>query len=229
MTFFERLIAAIRTFLFGRVNSDDGSPRDDETAIEPNLPLPPPTVGEPVISGRPYMVPAMVDLLARIRHHEAGSRGYNANYRNNQNWILTGRTFDEVRALGRSQVTTYKERSSAIGGYQFITATLDSLKSSLGLTGKELFDVAFQDDLAIALMIRRGLMKYLRGELSAEAFANNLAKEWASLPVVTPIKGASRQLKAGQSYYAGDGLNKALTTPGVVISHLRALKAQSWL
>ena len=33
------------------------------------------------------------------------------------------------------------------------------------------------------------------------------------MPVLVDTRGASRKVTAGQSYYAGDGLNKALVTP----------------
>jgi hypothetical protein len=176
-----------------------------------------------------YMTPAMIRLLALIREHEGGKAGYNSDFRNDDRWTLTNKTFDEFRALGRSQVTTGgarggKEPSSALGGYQFLTATLDSLKKDLKLTGKEVMSEAFQDDLAVALMNRRGHMKYLRGEMGPEAFANELAKEWASLPVVTRIKGAHRYVNPGQSYYSGDGLNKALHKPEPILAAVKALR-----
>lgn len=182
-----------------------------------------PVIG--VDAPRWYMGETMRSLLALIREGESGRAGYNADYRNDDRWTLTDKTFAQARTLGRQQVTKDKEASSAIGAYQFLTKTLDSLKASLKLTGAERFDAAFQDDLAVALMIRRGFLAYMRGVQDAETFANALAKEWASLPVVTAIQGASRKLKAGQSYYAGDGLNKALHAPGKVMEAVKALRA----
>jgi hypothetical protein len=40
--------------------------------------------------------------------------------------------------------------------------------------------------------------------------------EWASVPVFSVIKGQKRKVTRGQSYYAGDGINKALTKPEAV-------------
>lgn len=192
----------------------------------PSVPAPQAGAVSPVIATaepRPYMTPAMAKLLSLIRLHESGRAGYNADYANNNHWILTTRTFDTVRALSRQQVTN-RERSSAIGAYQFLTATLDSLKTSLKLKGSEIFDEPFQDDLAVALMVRRGYLRYMDGSMSAVDFCNSLAKEWASLPVVSAIRGASRMLKPGQSYYAGDGLNAALHKPDVILAAVKALK-----
>ncbi len=42
----------------------------------------------------------------------------------------------------------------------------------------------------------------MEGKLSLENFANNLAHEWAGLPLITGPN-------AGKSAYDGDGLNKA--------------------
>jgi len=47
-------------------------------------------------------------------------------------------------------------------------------------------------------------------------FALNLAKEWASFPVLAETFGQKRKVTRGQSYYAGDGVNKALVPPGDV-------------
>ena len=57
-------------------------------------------------------------------------------------------------------------------------------------------------NLAIALIEGRGLNRYMEGKLSLENFANNLAHEWAGLPLVTGPN-------TGKSAYDGDGLNKA--------------------
>ena len=177
---------------------------------EPGIKVVQPVIDLPKASAaRWYLSPQMQVLLALIRSHEGGKAGYNADYANDDKWTLTNRTFDEVVGLSRRQVLIEHEPSSAIGGYQFLSKTLTSLKSSLSLIGDERFDAPFQDDLAVALMIRRGLMKYLRGEIGSNQFCNQLAMEWASLPVVTPVTRGKRHVKPGQSYYAGDGLNKS--------------------
>lgn len=158
----------------------------------------------------------MLELLALIRKHEGGVRGYNADFRNDDKWNIINATFDQVRAWGRSQVVPQGEASSAIGGYQFLTATLDYLKKELALTGKEVMTPEFQDDLAIALMIVKrpsmSFMKLCREEITIDTFADGIAREWASMPVLRDQKGAKRWIKRGQSYYAGDGLNAALTS-----------------
>jgi muramidase (phage lysozyme) len=171
------------------------------------------------------MTHGVVKLLEAIRLHEAGKAGYNADFRNNNKWDLQKYTLDEVIALSRSQVTK-GEPSSAIGGYQFLTKTLISLKTSLGLKGGERFTTDFQDDLAFALMIRRGLWAYIHDKLTAERFCNKLAMEWASLPVVTDMQGSRRYIRRGQSYYAGDGLNKAFHKPERIMALVKAIKPE---
>lgn len=194
-------------------------PRPDIKIVEPVVLENPPSPQLPW-----YMTGAMKALLLLILKHEGGKAGYNADYRNDDRWTLSNYNFDEVRSLSRRQVTVDKEASSAIGGYQFLTKTLDSLKASLHLTGKERFTNAFQDDLAVALMIRRGLLDYLRGRISLGQFGNNMAMEWASLPVLVATKRGNRNIKVGQSYYAGDGLNASFHKPAVVAEALEAMK-----
>lgn len=102
--------------------------------------------------------------------------------------------------------------SSATGRYQFLRSTLQTLKRNLGLTGDEQFTPELQDRLANALLEVRGLSKFRSGKITAERFADNLAKEWASLPYNT-----------GNSYYAGDGLNRSLTTREKLLEQLSLL------
>lgn len=103
-----------------------------------------------------------------------------------------------------------KQGNKAAGAYQFKPETLRTLMKDLGLKGTEKFTPAFQDVLATRLLERRGLNDYLAGKLPPEVFAENAAKEWASLPVLTPTKGRVGPVEPGMSYYQGYGSNRAL-------------------
>jgi muramidase (phage lysozyme) len=113
---------------------------------------------------------------------------------------LTQMTIREVLAWQDRIDPLY--RSEAAGRYQILEDTLRGLYVEAGMTLDSKFDKAGQDRLAVALLKRRGLDKFLHGYLSVNKFCNELAKEWASLPVVDGPK-------KGRSYYAGDGLNAA--------------------
>lgn len=220
------MLKAIWEWIVGLFRHVETTLPEDRQEAEPRKDI---QVVEPVAgkddAGRWYMTAEMRDLLALIRKYEAPA-GYNQRFAEAKpKRVLATMTFDEVRAYGRSRVTVDKKASSAIGGYQFITKTLDSLRASLHLRGAELFTTTLQDDLAVALMIRRGLMEYLRGKISTTDFCNNLAKEWASLPVVSSITGAHRKLKSGQSYYAGDGLNAAHHKPAAVVAAVNTMRS----
>lgn len=106
--------------------------------------------------------------------------------------------------------------SSAAGRYQIIYKTLRSLVSRGVLYRGELFSASAQDRAATALMRGRGLDGYQSGQLSLEDFANNLAREWAGLPVVS---GAS----AGRSYYDGYAGNSATVSADQVRAALRTV------
>jgi hypothetical protein len=99
--------------------------------------------------------------------------------------------------------------SEAAGEWQFMEDTLRGLYRQAGVALTDLFTRATQIKLATALLRRRGLDDYLAGRMTAEKFALSLSKEWASLPVPYDIERNGRTIKRGQSYYAGDGLNKA--------------------
>lgn len=148
------------------------------------------------------------NLLRFIGKHEA-PRGYDQMYSGSKirpPKPITQMTINEVLAYQDRSVAA-GSASSAAGQYQFIRKTLRATVAKAGVSGNELFDNAMQDKLAGQLLRNRGLKSFQSGKISAEQFGNNLAKEWASLPVMTGPK-------RGRSHYAGDGLNNALTNVG---------------
>lgn len=153
-------------------------------------------------------------LLSFIADHESNG-DYDAyyNYHNRAPVDLTSMTINEVLAWQRQYVNS-GSASSAAGRYQIIRGTLESLVDDMGLTGEERFDEAMQDRMAIALLERRGLDDFLEGDISEARFMRNLSQEWASLP----------KDMGGASYYAGDGLNQALTSPQSVLVALRDMQ-----
>jgi len=130
---------------------------------------------------------------------------------------LVTMTIGEVLAWQDSIDARY--RSEAAGRYQILEDTLRGLYAEAGMSLSDLFDAKGQDTLATALLFRRGLKDYLDDKISAEAFANRLAREWASLPLVT---GTNK----GRSYYAGDGLNKSHVSVDAFLAAVRAAKEE---
>ena len=130
------------------------------------------------------------------------------------------RPLKAVTLMTVSEVLAWQDRidsrypSEAAGAYQVMEDTLRGLVNAGQIDPNALFNKATQDGVAVVLMQRRGLSKFVAGEISAEGFADSLAREWASLPVVSDQRGANRHVRRGQSYYAGDNLNEALADPG---------------
>lgn len=115
--------------------------------------------------------------------------------------------------------------SSASGAAQFMRDTLRGIINEMKLTGEEKFTPDLQDLMAYHLLKRRGYLDYMSGKINRTQFALNLAKEWASFPVLAPVQGRHLTLKRGQSYYAGDSVNKALVSPEKVEQVLATMKA----
>ena len=108
-------------------------------------------------------------------------------------------------------------RSTAAGKYQIIYKTLQGTRRDAGVSFDDKFSPETQDKLAMTLLKRRGLDIYIAGFMSTEDFANNIAKEWASMPVVT---GAAK----GKSYYGGDGINKSLVSVDAFLDAVRSVR-----
>lgn len=102
--------------------------------------------------------------------------------------------------------------SSAKGSFQVLNKTLQSLVDSGEIDLEEQFTPETQRRVGLALLNRRGYKKWLKGEWNNSQFADSLAQEWASLPT-----------SSGQSYYAGDGLNKNTVTRDELIGLLEGL------
>lgn len=160
-------------------------------------------------------------LLAAISKIETGKDGreaYDVVYGHNKTKTpITSWTLDEVEADGPNR--TRKFGSSAAGAYQFMRDTLDKpgtlkdIEGEMGLSGKEKFSPDLQDLMGYHLLKRRGYLEFVNRKLTKLSFGKALAQEWASFPVLADTQGQKRKVKRGQSYYAGDGINKALVSP----------------
>ena len=154
-----------------------------------------------------------LSFLSFVQSIEAPA-GYNQIYNDKagvDELPLDQMTIDEVIA---SQKTRGKERgSSATGGLQIMQGTLEDAKKALGLTGHEYFDQETQTAIGQWLLERRGLSDFRAGKISNEKFANNLAMEWAALP-----------LASGKSYYSKVGKNRALTDRETLMAAVEALR-----
>lgn len=164
-------------------------------------------------------------LLDVIRKHEA-PKGYGQIYSGakgvSKSTDVSRLTLDEVLALQKRMLAA-GSASTACGGYQFIRSTLTATIIEMGLGGDDVWTPELQDSMALHLVEKRGLSKYQAGRISREEFANNLAMEWASLPVVTKIKGQKRTVFPGETYYAGDDLNRAFHKPDTILALIDAI------
>lgn len=127
----------------------------------------------------------MLDLVGLSEGTDRG-RGYNetlsygAYTGGDKN--LVGMTLGEIDTLQRSMLPN-KLNSTALGRYQIIRKTMLVIKDALGLSDKEKFDECMQDRMACFLLGQRGIDKWLNGRLEQGTLIDNLAKEWASLPM----------------------------------------------
>ncbi len=164
-------------------------------------------------------------LLDHIGQFESGGN-YNAYFRhadNQDNPHFTGMTLAEVINWQTEQIKAGSP-STALGRYQIIRGTLRGLVKSMGLDASTVrLDAATQDQMAVKLLEDKGLKDFLAGTITAEAFANSVARVWAALPIVTDDfpDHQGRTGQKGASFYADDGLNKALVG---VNSYLRAVE-----
>jgi len=101
-------------------------------------------------------------------------------------------TIDQIYALMRQ--LRARRPSSAVGRYQIIKSTLETLQSRLKIAGSDRFTPQLQDRLGVALLVGRGYQKWWTGAITDKEFAHNISMEWASLP--DPGEAANRTLTA---------------------------------
>lgn len=180
-------------------------PRKEIPAI--HVKVPPELEDVPIIEAtlRPTLETRLLEFIGNLE----APKGYNQRYGEKVPAMnLAEMAVIDILIMQEVQIEN-GARSTAVGRYQFINKTLRRLVEKLKIDPARRFDPILQDLLATELLRERGLEKFKRGEMSLETFANNLAREWASLPILTNINGK----QVGQSYYAHDGLNRALTSP----------------
>lgn len=125
---------------------------------------------------------------------------------------LNEMTIGEIQSLQDIDDPNDPNRLFAVGKYQVIPSTMDIVVNGLDLSPDQVFDAATQDKIATFLISKKRprLGNFLAGgETSLDRAMLEMAKEFASIPVPYDVKKGSRTIKAGQSYYAEDGANKA--------------------
>ena len=126
-------------------------------------------------------------------------------------------TVGEVKQFQKRQIraTTGKipgtnKGTGAVGKYQITQTTLQGLQNELRFSDQQKFSPKFQELLALKLLERRGLKKYLSGKMSMRDFQNNLAREWASIGTYETGKSAYGQATGTSS----SDIQKILSTLG---------------
>lgn len=137
---------------------------------------------------------------------------------------VTQLTIDELIAWQRHVVSdAVGAVSGAAGRWQVIRKTLEEFGPMAGLTGSDLFTPDNQDRIFDILLARRGFQDFMTTRISDFQFANNIAQEWAAMPVVEDCQGAHRWVHRGETFYAGDKVNKAYADPEEFIRAIRAI------
>ena len=131
--------------------------------------------------------------------------GYNTMAGGGNKKQLTSMTINEVLQYQNSRGKNMK----AAGKWQIMPNTLRGLKKSMNLTGEELFTPEMQDRMAFELaMNRKGYRQFAKATGDEKialmgAAQNDLAKEWASMPMANDAEGMHR-LKQLRSKFQQD-------------------------
>ena len=103
--------------------------------------------------------------------------------------------------------------NDAAGLIQIVPGTLKGMVRDYGYSEDTKFTPQVQTEMALFLMKEKGLDKWINGEMTDGAFADNLAKVWAGL-----------KTSSGKGVYDGDGVNGASQSHDVSVSQLQQLR-----
>ena len=158
-------------------------------------------------------------LLEMIADKESVGGSYDSIYPSKIKPGLSKMTIAEADAW---QASTANSRGSAAAGrYQFMY--IKDQARAAGIGPNQIFNAANQDKMAIALITKKRKITMNMIKNNPNEAMIRLAMEFASFPVPVNMQGHSRYVYAGQSYYAGDGLNKAGVSVGKVKTLLKSL------
>ena len=136
---------------------------------------------------------------------------------------LTSMLVSEVRDY-QNLLSSKGIKSTAMGGYQVMGYTLQSLIDQGVVKPSDVFDKTTQDKIGMALLERRGLSKYQSGQMPESDFLKGLSQEWAAFPVTTKMVGhLGTMLNPGDSYYKGLAGNEATVSVNDFISTVRGI------
>ena len=133
--------------------------------------------------------------------------------RSNYNTMAGGGNKKQLTSMTINEVLQYQnsrgKNMKAAGKWQIMPNTLRGLKKSMNLTGDELFTPEMQDRMAFELAMNRKGYRQFANATGAEKLAlmgaaqNDLAKEWASMPMANDAEGMHR-LKQLRSKFQQD-------------------------
>lgn len=114
------------------------------------------------------------------------------------------------------------DRVFALGRFQIIPTTTEGSYKKAGLTLDSVLSPQNQDALFYKALLPSAAIRYINKQSDdIDAAVVAIAKVWASVGVPMRMKGAHRMVEKDESYYAGDGTNKAHTTSAQMKEALR--------
>ena len=154
-------------------------------------------------------------MTGSIKHAESGG---NYNVFNTPGTYKKGQLNASNTTLDQIIGAQNNKQVHAFGAYQIIGSTMKAAKSQLGLKGNEKMTPELQDKIYREYLVKKKrpmIYNYITAKdgtnLNSAILA--MAMEWASVGVPHDMKGHKRWVKKGESYYAGDGINKASISP----------------
>jgi hypothetical protein len=202
----------------------------------PPVPVKLETTGKPIVEAVPNLTDeekVFAPLLDKLTGLEGGGADWESLGGGGVVPGVTSMTITEAIEAANWRAGKKKEGSGvALGRFQHMTQFLDERARKTGLDpDTDLFNEENQTKMALYLIKQRGVTPKLIEDDPDKAI-NQLAKEWAAIPVTEDMTVTDkhspdgRDLKAGQSYYHGVGTNKAGMTVEEAKELLKEIKTE---
>lgn len=166
--------------------------------------------------GQPAPAESILDYIAQF---EASPDAYNSVWAGNRTPLPrspTAMTICEIKDWQKKAAR--RQKSTAIGRYQFISETFARITDKLGLRCDALFSEEIQDQMAMALLVEAGWTQFVSGHTGVSQFGHALAGVWAAFP-------ATRGIDRGKSRYWRIAGNRSLVGLGDYLADLGKIRS----
>jgi hypothetical protein len=199
----------------------------------PNISSVKPSVGGTVLTGAAGLIGAILSHESyggnvNAYNYNISGKKYGGGKDRPNDKLKPGKNISEM-TVGEIKEEQAKRNLFAVGKWQMVPNTFNEGVNYVGLKDTDLFDETNQNKMWDFFTHKKrpkiGMYLEGKGNVSKDEAVTEIAKEWASVGVPHDMQGNKQFVTKGQTYYLGDGINRAHTSPDLIANMLDQSKS----